>query len=93
MDGFSIGQKIEKMGMRGSPDRRAGFRRLPACPKKMCLGPSAAASKVLDVADLDYERVVLSGVQLGIMQACLDTVLPFVREAQAVRPADRHASS
>ena len=44
------------------------------------------------MSGLDYERVVLSGIQLGIMQACLDVVVPYVRERQAVR-ASRSASS
>jgi isovaleryl-CoA dehydrogenase len=78
MDGFSIGQKIEKMGMRGSPTAELVF---DDClvPEENVLGSIGGGVKVL-MSGLDYERVVLSGVQLGIMQACLDTVLPFVRE-------------
>jgi isovaleryl-CoA dehydrogenase len=78
MDGFSIGQKIEKMGMRGSPTAELVF---DDClvPDENVLGSVGGGVKVL-MSGLDYERVVLSGVQLGIMQACLDTVLPFIRE-------------
>jgi isovaleryl-CoA dehydrogenase len=78
MEGYSIGQKIEKMGMRGSPTAELVF---DDClvPEENVLGSVGGGVKVL-MSGLDYERVVLSGVQLGIMQACLDTVLPFVRE-------------
>jgi isovaleryl-CoA dehydrogenase len=78
MSGFSIGQKIEKMGMRGSPTAELVF---DDCfvPDENVMGPVGGGVGVL-MSGLDYERVVLSGIQLGIMQACLDTVLPFVRE-------------
>ncbi|HEY1125168.1 MAG TPA: isovaleryl-CoA dehydrogenase [Sphingobium sp.] len=78
MDGFSIGQKIEKMGMRGSPTAELVFNDC-LVPDENVLGPVGGGVKVL-MSGLDYERVVLSGVQLGIMQACLDTVLPYIRE-------------
>ncbi|MBO9575677.1 MAG: isovaleryl-CoA dehydrogenase [Sphingobium sp.] len=78
MEGFSIGQKIEKMGMRGSPTAELVFNDC-LVPEENVLGAVGAGAKVL-MSGLDYERVVLSGVQLGIMQACLDTVLPYVRE-------------
>lgn len=76
--GFSIGQKIAKMGMRGSPTAELVF---DDClvPDENILGPLDGGVKVL-MSGLDYERVVLSGIQTGIMQACLDTVLPYVRE-------------
>jgi isovaleryl-CoA dehydrogenase len=76
--GFSIGQKIDKMGMRGSPTAELVF---DDCfvPEKQIMGPLDGGVKVL-MSGLDYERVVLSGIQLGIMQACLDVVLPYVRE-------------
>lgn len=76
--GFSIGQKIAKMGMRGSPTAELVF---DDCfvPDENILGPLGGGVKVL-MSGLDYERVVLSGIQTGIMQACLDTVLPYVRE-------------
>jgi isovaleryl-CoA dehydrogenase len=76
--GFSIGQKIDKVGMRGSPTAELVF---DDCfvPDAQVMGPLDGGVKVL-MSGLDYERVVLSGIQLGIMQACLDTVLPYVRE-------------
>ncbi|WP_156679463.1 isovaleryl-CoA dehydrogenase [Sphingomonas profundi] len=76
--GFSIGQKIDKMGMRGSPTAELVF---DDCfvPDSAVMGPLHGGVKVL-MSGLDYERVVLSGIQLGIMQACLDVVLPYVRE-------------
>ena len=78
MDGFSIGQKIDKMGMRGSPTSELVF---DDCfvPADNVMGPENGGVGVL-MSGLDYERTVLSGIQLGIMQACLDVVLPYVRE-------------
>ena len=77
-EGFSIGQKIDKMGMRGSPTAELVF---DDClvPDENVMGPTNGGVGVL-MSGLDYERVVLSGIQLGIMQACLDVVLPYVRE-------------
>ncbi len=76
--GFSIGQKIDKVGMRGSPTAELVF---DDCfvPEENVMGPLNGGVKVL-MSGLDYERVVLSGIQLGIMQACLDIVLPYLRE-------------
>ncbi len=78
MPGFAIGQKIDKMGMRGSPTAELVF---SDCfvPDENVLGSVGGGVGIL-MSGLDYERVVLSGIQLGIMQACLDVVLPFVRE-------------
>ena len=78
--GFSPGQKIEKMGMRGSTTSELVFADC-LVPDANVLGEVGAGVKVL-MSGLDYERVVLSGVQLGIMQACLDTVIPYVRERE-----------
>ena len=78
MDGFSVGQKIEKMGMKGSPTSELVFENCHV-PEENVLGEVGKGAAVL-MSGLDYERVVLSGVQLGIMQACLDTVIPYVRE-------------
>ena len=77
-EGFSIGQKIEKMGMRGSPTSELVF---DDCfvPDENVMAGVGEGVKVL-MSGLDYERVVLSGVQLGIIQACLDVVIPYVRE-------------
>jgi len=76
--GFSIGQKIDKMGMRGSPTAELVF---DDCfvPDDNVMGPENGGVGVL-MSGLDYERVVLSGIQTGIIQACLDVVIPFVRE-------------
>ncbi|WHA43879.1 isovaleryl-CoA dehydrogenase [Agrobacterium larrymoorei] len=76
--GFSIGQKIDKVGMRGSPTAELVFNDC-FVPESAVMGPLNGGVKVL-MSGLDYERVVLSGIQLGIMQACLDVVLPYVRE-------------
>src|SRR5688572_15869230 len=78
MHGFSIGQKIEKMGMRGSPTAELVFSDCEV-PEENVIGPPNGGVGVL-MSGLDYERTVLSGIQLGIMQACLDVVLPYVRE-------------
>ena len=77
-EGFSIGQKIDKMGMRGSPTAELVF---DDCfvPEDRIMGPLHGGVGVL-MSGLDYERVVLAGLQLGIMQACLDTVIPYLRE-------------
>jgi isovaleryl-CoA dehydrogenase len=76
--GFAIGQKIEKVGMRGSPTAELVF---DDCfiPEDRIMGPLHGGVGVL-MSGLDYERVVLAGLQLGVMQACLDVVLPYVRE-------------
>lgn len=76
--GFSIGQKIDKVGMRGSPTAELVFQDC-FVPDENVMGPLNSGAKVL-MSGLDYERVVLSGIQLGIMQACLDVVLPYLRE-------------
>lgn len=80
MPGFSIGQKIDKMGMRGSPTAELVFTDCQV-PAANVMGPENGGVGVL-MSGLDYERTVLAGIQLGIMQACLDTVLPYVRERQ-----------
>jgi len=78
MAGFSIGQKIDKMGMRGSPTAELVFNDC-FVPEENVMGPLHGGVGVL-MSGLDYERVVLAGIQLGLMQACLDTVIPYVRE-------------
>jgi isovaleryl-CoA dehydrogenase len=78
MPGFSIGQKIDKVGMRGSPTAELVFQDCEV-PEDNVMGPLHGGVGVL-MSGLDYERVVLAGIQLGIMQACLDTVIPYVRE-------------
>jgi isovaleryl-CoA dehydrogenase len=78
MEGFSIGQKMDKLGMRGSPTNELVFDDCFVPPENV-LGAENQGVAVL-MSGLDYERTVLAGIQLGIMQACLDTVLPYVRE-------------
>ncbi|KQS48868.1 MULTISPECIES: isovaleryl-CoA dehydrogenase [unclassified Sphingomonas] len=78
MPGFSIGQKIDKMGMRGSPTAELVFTDC-VVPAENVMGPENGGVGVL-MSGLDYERAVLAGIQLGIMQACLDVVIPYVRE-------------
>ena len=77
-EGFAIGQKIDKMGMRGSPTAELVFNDC-FVGEEQVMGPPNGGAGVL-MSGLDYERTVLAGIQLGIMQACLDTVLPYVRE-------------
>ena len=78
MPGFSIGQKIDKMGMRGSPTAELVFNDC-FVPDENMVGPVHGGVGIL-MSGLDYERAVLAGIGLGIMQACLDTVIPYVRE-------------
>ena len=78
MPGFSIGQKIDKMGMRGSPTAELVFDDCYVSAEQI-MGPLNGGVGVL-MSGLDYERAVLAGIQLGIMQACLDVVVPFGRD-------------
>ena len=78
MEGFSLGQKLDKMGMRGSPTGELVFNDC-FVPDENVMGPVNGGVGVL-MSGLDYERTVLAGIQLGIMQACLDWVLPYVRD-------------
>lgn len=80
MADFSIGQKIDKVGMRGSPTAELVFTDC-VVPSEQVMGPENGGVGVL-MSGLDYERVVLAGLQLGIMQGCLDVVIPYVRERQ-----------
>src|SRR3712207_3672112 len=73
MPGFSVGQKIPKMGMRGSPTAELVFSDCEV-PEENVMGPENGGVGVL-MSGLAYERTVLAGIQLGIMQACLDVVL------------------
>jgi isovaleryl-CoA dehydrogenase len=78
MAGFSVSQKLDKMGMRGSDTGELVFEDCEV-PAEHVMGPENGGVGVL-MSGLDYERVVLSGGPIGIMQACLDVVLPYVRE-------------
>lgn len=77
-EGFAIGQKIDKMGMRGSPTAELVFNDC-FLGEEQVMGPVNGGVGIL-MSGLDYERAVLAGIQLGIMQACLDVVVPYVRE-------------
>jgi isovaleryl-CoA dehydrogenase len=76
--GFSTGQKLDKLGMRGSNTSELIFKDC-AVPEENVLGQLNGGVNVL-MSGLDYERVVLSGGPLGIMQACMDNVLPYVHD-------------
>tara|TARA_R110001592_G_scaffold134556_3_gene350317 strand:+ start:5330 stop:6499 length:1170 start_codon:yes stop_codon:yes gene_type:complete len=76
--GFSQGPKLDKLGMRGSNTCELIFENVEV-PTENILGAENEGVKVL-MSGLDYERVVLSGGPTGIMQACLDIVLPYVHE-------------
>jgi len=78
--GFSVSQKLDKMGMRGSDTGELVFEDCEV-PEENVMGPENGGVGVL-MSGLDYERAVLAGGPLGIMQACLDVVLPYVRERQ-----------
>ena len=78
MKGFSVSQKLDKMGMRGSGTAGWVFQDCEISSDQV-MGAEGQASKIL-MSGLDYERAVLAGGPLGIMQACLDVVLPYVRE-------------
>ncbi|WP_421236607.1 isovaleryl-CoA dehydrogenase [Aeromonas jandaei] len=76
--GFTTAQKLDKLGMRGSSTCELVFDNCRV-PQANLLGPLHGGVKVL-MSGLDYERVVLAAGPLGIMQACMDVVLPYVRE-------------
>jgi isovaleryl-CoA dehydrogenase len=78
MKGFSVSRKLDKMGMRGSDTAELVFEDCEV-PAENVMGPVGGGAGVL-MSGLDYERAVLSAGPLGIMQACLDVVLPYVRE-------------
>jgi isovaleryl-CoA dehydrogenase len=76
--GFSVSGKLQKMGMRGSDTAELVF---DDCivPAENLMGEIDQGARIL-MSGLDYERAVLAGGPIGIMQACLDVVLPYVRE-------------
>lgn len=78
MKGFSVSKKLDKMGMRGSDTAELVFEDCEV-PEENIMGPENGGVGVL-MSGLDYERAVLAAGPLGIMQACLDAVLPYVRE-------------
>jgi isovaleryl-CoA dehydrogenase len=78
MEGFRVAQKLDKLGMRGSNTGELVFEDVPV-PLENVLGEVGRGVEVL-MSGLDYERVVLSGGPIGIMAACMDVVVPYVRE-------------
>ena len=78
MKGFSTGPKLDKLGMRGSNTCELIFEDCEV-PFENVLGEEGRGVRVL-MSGLDYERVVLAGGPLGIMAACMDVVMPYVRE-------------
>ncbi|MGK0392174.1 MAG: isovaleryl-CoA dehydrogenase [Alcanivorax borkumensis] len=76
--GFSQAQKLDKLGMRGSNTCELVFQDCRV-PEENVLGSVGEGVKVL-MSGLDYERTVLSGATTGIMQACMDVVVPYVHE-------------
>ncbi|WP_371398458.1 isovaleryl-CoA dehydrogenase [Fretibacter rubidus] len=78
MKGFSTAQKLDKLGMRGSDTCELVFEDC-FVPDENIMGPIGRGVQIL-MSGLDYERVVLSAVSIGIMQACLDVVLPYIHE-------------
>ena len=76
--GFTQGKKLDKLGMRGSNTAELIFTECPV-PVENVLGEVNAGVAVL-MSGLDYERAVLSAGPVGIMQACLDAVVPYVHE-------------
>ena len=78
MDGFSTAQKLDKLGMRGSDTCELVFEDCFVTDENL-VGELGQGAKIL-MSGLDYERVVLSGLSIGIMQACLDVVLPYIHE-------------
>jgi isovaleryl-CoA dehydrogenase len=78
MKGFSTAQKLDKLGMRGSDTCELVFTDCEV-PEENVLGAVGKGVNIL-MSGLDYERAVLAGGPLGIMQACMDVVLPYVHE-------------
>ena len=78
--GFSTAQKLDKLGMRGSSTCELVFQDCEV-PEENVLGRVGGGVAVL-MGGLDYERLVLAGGPLGIMQACLDTVVPYLHERE-----------
>src|SRR6059036_1926219 len=78
MKGFSTAQKLDKLGMRGSDTGELVFENCEV-PEENVLGEVGRGVNVL-MSGLDYERAVLAAGPIGIMQACMDVVLPYVHE-------------
>jgi isovaleryl-CoA dehydrogenase len=79
-EGFSTAQKLDKLGMRGSNTGELVFQDCFVPPENV-VGDLGRGAAVL-MSGLDFERAVLSGGPLGIMQACMDIVMPYVHERE-----------
>ena len=78
MKGFRPAQKLDKLGMRGSPTSELVFEDCEV-PAENVLGQEGEGVRVL-MSGLDYERAVLAAGPIGIMQACLDAVIPYIHD-------------
>ena len=78
MKGFSVAQKLDKLGMRGSNTGELVFEDCEV-PEENVLGTVGKGVNVL-MSGLDYERAVLAGGPTGIMQACMDVVIPYIHD-------------
>jgi isovaleryl-CoA dehydrogenase len=78
--GYSTAQKLDKLGMRGSDTCELLFQDCEV-PEENVLGTVGGGVRVL-MSGLDYERVVLSAGPIGLMQACMDVVVPYVHERE-----------
>ncbi len=78
MKGFSVAQKLDKLGMRGSHTGELVFQNVEV-PAENILGGLNMGAKVL-MSGLDYERAVLTGGPLGIMQSVMDNVIPYIHD-------------
>jgi isovaleryl-CoA dehydrogenase len=78
MKGFSVAQKLDKLGMRGSETGELVFEDCEV-PEENIMGPLNGGVRVL-MSGLDYERAVLSAGPTGIMQACIDVVIPYIHD-------------
>jgi isovaleryl-CoA dehydrogenase len=76
--GFSVAQKLDKLGMRGSDTAELVFQDCEV-PEENVMGREGGGVNVL-MSGLDYERAVLAAGSVGIMQSCLDVVLPYIHE-------------
>ncbi len=83
--GFSQAQKLDKLGMRGSNTCELVFQDCEV-PEENVLGFEGGGVRVL-MSGLDYERTVLSGGPVGIMQACMDIVVPYIHERKQFNKA------
>ncbi len=85
MPGFKTAQKLDKLGMRGSNTCELVFEECEV-PVDSVLGTINQGAKVL-MSGLDYERTILAAGPVGIMQACMDVVLPYVHERKQFNQA------